>query len=270
MLLVLAAGCETTRSALAPAPPVNYVTPPTTYLRACPSYGDECPVVMQVYAGDRVEVLDKNDYGWGRVRLERTGAVGWLPLDLLSPSPVSVMFYVASATESLRECPEYHCRSLEELRRGDQVEKRDQNDRGWWRVRSLKSGKLGWIPVLSLSAQPGPPLYYVTITSLALRAGPSVNSRLLGNLNFNEQVEILGTSPGGWAKVKALRRNLTGWCTITYLESAPAKAPRPVPRKPKPAPKKVEPKPEPTGEPKGEPKPQPDETPPDKGAPRVM
>jgi uncharacterized protein YgiM (DUF1202 family) len=225
------------------------VAPTTAYLRSCPSYGDECGIVDQVFAGDRVELMDTNDFGWSMVRLERSGAVGWIVSDLLTMSPVPATYYIASINEYLRECGDYNCRPIEMLVRGDRVEKRDQDNRGWWRVFSLKSGNMGWIPVMSVSVRPGPPFYYVNVGSLALRTGPSTASRIIATLGFNDQVEILGMGAGGWAKVRDAQRGIIGWVAARYLEGFPVPVPRRVPAKKapakKPAPEKEEaPKPE--------------------------
>ena len=168
MVLTLASAC-TTPPAYYPPAVYYYVAPTTSYLRDCPSY--ECGMVATVYSGDRVELLDRNDYGWSRARLVRTGAVGWIPTDLLSYSPLPATYYVATSTVYLRDCADFNCRALELLTRGDRIEKLDQDNRGWWRVMSMKSRNQGWIPASAVSLTPGPPFYYVAIQGLNLRAG---------------------------------------------------------------------------------------------------
>ncbi|MEW6386493.1 MAG: SH3 domain-containing protein [Thermodesulfobacteriota bacterium] len=239
-VLLLAGSCETPAPYV---PPVTYyyIAPTTAYLRSCPGYGDECGIVAQVFGGDRVIMEDTNDYGWSLVRLERSGAVGWIVTDLLTTSPVTATYYIASVNEYLRECSDYNCRPIEMLVRGDRVEKRDQDYRGWWRVVSLKSGNLGWIPVLAVSERPGPPFYYVNVSSLALRAGPSTANRIIATLGFNEQVEILGMGPSGWAKVRDVPRGIIGWVAGRYLEAFPVPAPRRAPVKKKAPAKKAAP-----------------------------
>ena len=234
LALTFASACQT---GPAYAPPVTYyyVSPTMTFIRSCPSYGEECYVVETVYAGERVELLDRNDYGWSRVRLVRNGAVGWLPNDLISLSPVPATFYVSSSNVYLRECGDYNCRALELMYRGTRVEKVDQDNRGWWRVISSKTGNTGWVPAVSLSSRPGPPFLYVNVSSLALRAGPSTGNRVLTTLHLNDQVEMLGMGPGGWAQVREVRTNIIGWAAARYLESFPVAYPKAVPRKRTPA-----------------------------------
>jgi uncharacterized protein YgiM (DUF1202 family) len=235
LALSLIAGCQMPATGGYPVTPTYYyVTPSTTYLRDCPGY--ECGVVTEVYGGDRVVVLDRNDFGWSRVQLDRTGAIGWLPGELLSLSPVPANYYVAYNTVQLRECADYNCRALETLYRGDRVEKVDQDYRGWWRVMSYKSRNTGWIPASAVSSRPGPPYFYVDVSSLAFRSGPGTSYRMIGTLSLNQQVEMLGMGPSGWAQVRDVRSGRIGWVASRYLESIPVSHPRPVPRK-RPAPK---------------------------------
>ena len=84
---------------------------------------------------------------------------------------------------------------------------------------------------------PSLPLYFVNVSGLALREGPSTSFSQIATLQFNDEVELLETS-GGWGHVHDLRRDITGWATLRYLQPAPADRPRPVPRRKKaPAPK---------------------------------
>jgi uncharacterized protein YgiM (DUF1202 family) len=235
MALTLLSACETPAPYTGPPVVFYYVSPTMTFLRSCPSYGEECYVVETVYSGDRVELLERTDYGWSRVRLERTGAIGWMPSDLLSLSPLPPTYYVSMSSVYLRDCADYNCRARELLHRGDRVEKLDQDYRGWWRVVSLRTRNTGWVPAAALSPQPGPPYYYVDVSSLALRAGPSTGTRIITTLHLNDRVEMLGLGPTGWAQVRDLRTNIIGWVAARYLETFPVAYPRSVPRKRAPA-----------------------------------
>lgn len=230
LILAMVCGCEPPRTYSVP-PSYYYVVPTTTYLRSCASYADECYIIAQVFSGDRVLVLDRNDYNWARVQLDRSGVVGWIPGDLITPSPVPTAFYVAWSNVYLRDCSDYNCRSLELLYRGDRVDKIDQDYRGWWRVRSIKSGLIGWLPASAVSPSPGPPYYYVAVSGLSLRAGPSTGYRILATLGLNNRVELLGTNAAGWSQVRDLSTNIMGWVASRYLESFPVSSSRPVHRK---------------------------------------
>jgi uncharacterized protein YgiM (DUF1202 family) len=228
--LVLASGCQppVITGGYPVTPSYNYVVPTTTYLRDCPGY--ECGIVAEVYSGDRVVVLDRNDFGWSRVQLDRTGAIGWIAGEFLSLSPVPASFYVSLTSVYLRNCADYNCTGLELLHRGDRVDRLDQDSRGWWRVRSFRSGQAGWIPAAALSLRPGPPYYYVNVSSLALRAGPSTGNKILTTLGLNNQVEVVGSGVGGWLQVRDTRTNIIGWVYGRYLESVPVGAARPAPK----------------------------------------
>jgi uncharacterized protein YgiM (DUF1202 family) len=247
LVVPLAGACQTGGggySVAPPAPQYYYVMPSTSYLRSCPSYGDECYVVAQVFSGDRVIVLDRNDYGWARVQLDRSGVVGWIPNSLLSYGPVPSSYYVAWNNVYMRDCADYNCRTVQLLYRGDRVDKIEEDYRGWWRVRAVKNNISGWIPAAAASPSPGPPYFYVAVSSLALRSGPSTGSRMLTSLSLNQQVEMLSLNAGGWAQVRDIRTGVIGWVAARYLESFPVSQARPVPKKHPPA-KKSKPAEEP-------------------------
>jgi len=234
VLLILAAGilfpgCAPPSTGGYPvAPTFDYVVPTTSYLRDCPGY--DCGIVTELYSGDRVVILDRNDFGWARVQLDRTGAIGWLPNNLLSHSPVPASFYVSLTTVYLRSCADYNCPAVELLHRGDRVDKLDQDGRGWWRMRAFRSGQVGWIPASALSIRPGPPYYYVNVNSLALRSGPGTGYKVLTTLGLNSQVEVLGSGSGGWLQVRDARTAIIGWVYGRYLESFPVTSPRSAPK----------------------------------------
>jgi hypothetical protein len=102
-------------------------------------------------------------------------------------------------------------------------------------------------PVVVVEPPPPPPsqLYFVNVSSLALREAPTTAAPQIGTLQFNDEVEIIETT-AGWARVGDVRRDRTGWASLRYLQPVPADRPRSVPRKrPAPAPKE-HPKPAPT------------------------
>jgi hypothetical protein len=77
---------------------------------------------------------------------------------------------------------------------------------------------------------PEPQLYFVNVSSLALREGPTTSAPQVGTLQFNDEVQILETS-SGWARVGDVSRDRTGWAYMRYLQPVPANRPRSVPRK---------------------------------------
>jgi hypothetical protein len=105
-------------------------------------------------------------------------------------------------------------------------------------------------PMVEPPPPPPPPLYFVNVSSLALREGPTTSAPMITTLNFNDEVELMGSSDG-WGRVRDIRRNLVGWASLRYLQPAPASRPHPVPPRrkapaaPKEEPKKEAPKPPP-------------------------
>ena len=97
-------------------------------------------------------------------------------------------------------------------------------------------------PMVETPPPPGPPRYFVTVSGLALRAGPSTSESQIGTLDFNDEVELMDTTDG-WARVGDVRRNQTGWASMRYLQPVPADRPRSAPRKRAPAPKEPAPTP---------------------------
>ena len=91
-------------------------------------------------------------------------------------------------------------------------------------------------PMVETPPPPGPPRYFVTVSGLSLRAGPSTSESQIGTLDFNDEVELMDTTDG-WARVYDLRRDRTGWASMRYLQPMPADRPRTVPRRKAPAPK---------------------------------
>ena len=91
-------------------------------------------------------------------------------------------------------------------------------------------------PMVETPPPPPRPLYFVNTSSLALREGPTTAAPQIGTLQFNDEVEILDTSVG-WARVFDVRRDMTGWASMRYLQAVPADRPRSVPQRRAPAPK---------------------------------
>jgi hypothetical protein len=91
-------------------------------------------------------------------------------------------------------------------------------------------------PMVEPPPPPPPSGYFVTISGLALREGPTTAAPQIGTLEFNDEVKILETT-SGWARVVDVRRDRTGWASMRYLQPMPADRPQSVPRRRAPAPK---------------------------------
>ena len=239
-------------------PPENsfYLAVETAYLRDNPGYGGN--VLGQLYRGDEVKILDLRESGWWRIELLRSGQQGWVRKELLSPAPVRpVFYYVNRDSFPLLECPRNDCLRLQVLFRGDQVQRVEEGERGWWHVLALKSRSLGWVPseVLVETVQEtraGPqqrPYYYVKPVRVRLRAKPAADSEVVRTLKFNDQVQKIGAAPG-WFKVQQPASGAVGWIASPDLDPLPALSPaRGRPAREKEEPEPLQPKPEPEIEP---------------------
>lgn len=100
---------------------------------------------------------------------------------------------------------------------------------------------------------PPPSTFFVTVSGLALREGPSTSAPQISTLQFNDEVQLMGTSDG-WGQVLDVRRNISGWASMRYLQPSPAYRPQSVPRRGTSAPRQSTPTPEPSGTPPPTPK----------------
>ena len=94
-------------------------------------------------------------------------------------------------------------------------------------------------------APPPPPTYFVNVSGLALRDGPSMASPQISTLQFNDEVQLMDTSDG-WGRLLDVRRNISGWASLRYLQPSPAHRPHYVPRHETPVPKQPTQTPEPS------------------------
>lgn len=157
-----------------------------------------------------------------------SAAATWLPATAAAQRPYRY-FYVLPHEALLRECPQYNCPVVAVLYRADKLEYLDSNNAGWWRMRSLRTGAVGWLPadLVTLEPEPYQPAeptvyYYVVTNSLPLRVYPMYSSGVVGTVYLNERVEKLGESPQGWVKVRSLRDGSAGWVPARFLAPGPA------------------------------------------------
>ena len=241
LLLGLASSCAKPQVVKPPEGPF-YALPEITYLQDSPGYGGN--VLGPLYRGDKVERKAIAASNWWRVELLRSGQTGWVQKELLSPDPVpTVFFYVNEDTLPLLECPRSDCIPIQLLFRGDQVQRVEAGDGGWWRVLVIRSHSLGWMRASALTerladTQQTPmrkPYYYVAVRKLMLRAAPSTRSGVIRTLQFNDQVQKLGETKD-WFKVRQPSSGALGWVSSRDLEALPMVAPRGVPSKDEPKP----------------------------------
>ena len=137
-----------------------------------------------------------------------------------------VFYYVNEDTLPLLECPRSDCLPLQLLFRGDQVQRVEEGDQGWWRVLVIKSRSLGWVPASALTEQIEDtqqkqirkPYYYVAVGKLILRAKPSNRGQVIRTLRFNDQVQKIGETKD-WFQVRQPSTGALGWVISRDLET---------------------------------------------------
>jgi hypothetical protein len=235
ILLLLIAFCisSCTPLPLEPKASVYYVTPVVTYLKECPAY--DCKAVGDLYKTDQVEQLEVKD-GWWRVQAKRTGQIGWLPRELLSPMPVPVeYYYVAADSLELRECPSLDCPFRKILFKGDRVQKIAENDQSWLRVLVEKDASIGWIPASLLTDRAEKPIakpvekksyLYAAGANVNLYSLPLFSSKIVKTVLLNGKLEKLAQHGQNWFKVRHLKSGAEGWAAARDLKTSPvAQAP---------------------------------------------
>ena len=122
---------------------------------------------------------------------------------------------------------------LQLLFRGDQVQRVEAGDQGWWRVLVVNSRSLGWVPAAALTErledvqqkQLRKPYYYVAVRKLVLRAKASDRSEVIRILSLNDQVEKIGETKD-WLNVRQPSTGAVGWVLGRYLKILPVILPR--------------------------------------------
>ncbi len=149
---------------------------------------------------------------------------------------------VAVEAALLRDNPSPDSGILTQLTRSDQVEYLESNASGWWKVRSLRTGVVGWMtsdlltavaPAPPPSSQPCPEYFYVNTVNIDLHSLPLYSSTVTGSVQLNDRLEKLGTSPKGWTKVRNPRKDKKGWLPTCYLSEKIVTSPLPAPQTPK-------------------------------------
>jgi hypothetical protein len=148
--------------------------------------------------------------------------------DCRASEAVGSLYVVAGEAALLRDYPSPDSGIISRLQNLDQVEYLDSNAFGWWKVRSLRTGSVGWMTADLLSpaspasppAAPAKPEYSFANTPFDLRIIPLHSSAVSGSVQLNDPVEKLGTSPEGWTKVRNPRNGSRGWLPTRYLSSS--------------------------------------------------
>lgn len=134
-----------------------YVIPTSAPLREYAAHGSD--VLLTVYQGDRVEILERTGTGWSRVRAVDRAGIGWIPSDWLSYSPdlqakPMPTYYVNTSSLPLRDSASPRAGVITTLHFNDPVEMLGVGAGSWAQVRDLRSNQVGWVPPRYLSSAP--------------------------------------------------------------------------------------------------------------------
>lgn len=228
-------------------PNIFYSIPTVTYLRDCPDY--DCQVVGEVFNGDQILVLQKNDAGWWQVQSKRDQKIGWTQRDLFSKTPLSIEnYFIKEEGTPLRDAPSQEVVSRTLLAQGDRVQKLATRN-GWWRVLVEKDRALGWIPAAAASENrpepsgpekaktaapekagqasssaktaPEPDHYYVAAETLSLHLIPFSDAKVVKELRINDKVRKISQSGSQWFKVRYLETGAEGWALARFFRDTP-------------------------------------------------
>jgi uncharacterized protein YgiM (DUF1202 family) len=134
-----------------------YVIPSSAPLLVQPVPGAD--VLHTVYQGDKVEILERTETGWSRVRLVDRQGIGWIPNRFLSYTSdlrgqPATLYYVTRSAVTLHDRPNPNSRVIATLGFNEPVEMLGVGDSGWAQVRELHSNQVGWVSPRYLSSAP--------------------------------------------------------------------------------------------------------------------
>jgi lysozyme len=168
-----------------------------------------------------------------------------LPPDPTPPEPTDQKYIVNAGALYVREGPGTNYTAIGYLQRNDVVEAFDHNTDGTWLfVKRDSDGLMGWCSITYLvrvasPPEPEPPplgnRYRVIASALYVREGPASTYRSNGFLVRDDIVdELESNADGSWKRIRRLRDQLTGWCSVRYLLliSTPSEPPEEPPTDP--------------------------------------
>ncbi len=132
--------------------------------------------------------------------------------------PPEVYFYVSQEITYLKDGPGDASNVLGLLYKGDKVERVEEGQTDWWRVKVLRSGQSGWVRKGLLSAEPVPTVfYYINADTVPLRECPGSDCLSLQLLFRGEQVQRVAEGDQGWWRVLVIKGHSLGWVPAAAL-----------------------------------------------------
>jgi uncharacterized protein YgiM (DUF1202 family) len=133
-------------------------------------------------------------------------------------TPPDVYFYVSQEITYLKDSPGEAGNVLGLLFKGDKVERVEEGQTDWWRVKVRRSGQTGWVRKGLLSAKPVPTaFYYVNADTVPLRECPGSDCLPLQMLFRGEQVQRVAEGDQGWWRVLVIKGHSLGWVPAAVL-----------------------------------------------------
>jgi len=193
----------------------------------------DASVLMVIYTGSNVEVLEHNPAGWSKV--QAGGTTGYIRSDYLK-FPVGstpATFYTTDGV-NLREAESTDSKKLSSVRTGTSVEMLEHNPAGWSKVRI--SGTTGYIRsdfltcssgVTSSTQTASPPSSpspaqaigtLKTIGSVNMRSSSSTTASIVKTLSANTSVEVLANEANGWTQAR--HNEATGYIRSDLLSES--------------------------------------------------
>jgi uncharacterized protein YgiM (DUF1202 family) len=148
-----------------------------------------------------------------------------------APPPQSPegVYYLTTDMTYLRDAAAFDSNVVGQLYKGDQVEKLETGPANWWRVRSERTGQVGWVSAYLFSPAPAPvPLFFVKHT-VNLRECAKDLCPSLQLLSLGDRVQKIEQNDQGWWRVLVVDSRNLGWlpaeALAESLEEARAEAP---------------------------------------------
>ena len=140
-------------------------------------------------------------------------------------------YYLITDMTYMRDAATYDSNVVGLLYKGDQVERAEVGESGWWRVRSGRTGQSGWVPAELLSPNPVPVVYFYVTQTVSLRECPKEFCPSLQMLSRGDKVQRVEQNDQGWWRVLVAQSRNLGWLpakvVAEHLENPQAKAPEP-------------------------------------------